>query len=85
MKAAGGRLTEGMALPVAHATAQATVPAPDGGALGGPWRVADLPLPGAYAGSVALLGDGPFAVSRGVWRPTAAGDFGPVSPEQGVK
>ncbi|MFD5466894.1 4'-phosphopantetheinyl transferase family protein [Kitasatospora sp. NPDC127059] len=78
VKASGGRLTEGLALPVAHAATQATVripdvpdaPAPAG--LAGPWRVADLPLPEApepYAGSVALLGAEPFAVSWGLWYP----------------
>ncbi|MER7848012.1 4'-phosphopantetheinyl transferase superfamily protein [Kitasatospora sp. NPDC096077] len=83
VKAVGGRLAEGLALPVAHAAAQATVHAPDpthapgtprtrGTPVGpvGPWRVADLPLPDEpepYAGSVALLGDGPFVVSRHTW------------------
>ncbi|MEV7597964.1 4'-phosphopantetheinyl transferase superfamily protein [Kitasatospora sp. NPDC089797] len=107
VKASGGRLTEGLALPVAHTAAQATVhappptgavpegtvpvgplpdgPLPDGPA--GPWRVADLPLPGEpepYAGAVALLGDGAFAVSWPAWpeptgwpaRPGATGRIG---------
>ncbi|MFI9360452.1 4'-phosphopantetheinyl transferase family protein [Kitasatospora sp. NPDC053057] len=88
VKAAGGRLTEGMALPVAHAATHATVHAPAPGGLTGPWRVADLPLPGEseeYAGSVALLGDGPFNVSRGVWYPIAPRDSHPAPREQGVK
>ncbi|MEU6664502.1 4'-phosphopantetheinyl transferase superfamily protein [Streptomyces sp. NPDC046727] len=66
VKAAGGRLAQGMALPVGHSSAQAAVRDPTG-VLPGPWRVRDVPLPGAYAGAVALLGDGPFSVSRRMW------------------
>ncbi|MBV2154726.1 4'-phosphopantetheinyl transferase superfamily protein [Kitasatospora sp. SUK 42] len=85
VKASGGRLTEGLALPVAHPAAEATVHAPDSGPLTGPWRVADLPLPEEYAGSVALLGDGPFSVSGGVWYPIAPGDSDPTPHKPGVK
>ncbi|MGW7077323.1 4'-phosphopantetheinyl transferase family protein [Streptomyces sp. NPDC054866] len=67
VKAAGGRLTQGMGLPVAHTGPQATTRQP--GALPGPWRVADLLLPEGYAGAVAMLGDGPFNVSRRMWYP----------------
>ncbi|MFF4399821.1 4'-phosphopantetheinyl transferase family protein [Streptomyces sp. NPDC001480] len=66
VKAAGGRLAEGMALPVAHRTRQARVRGGPGG-LTGPWRVADVPLSGGYAGAVALLGDTPFSLSMRVW------------------
>ncbi|MFG3226579.1 4'-phosphopantetheinyl transferase family protein [Kitasatospora sp. NPDC048194] len=85
VKAAGGRLTEGMVLPVAHAAAQATVRGPAGGPLTGPWRVADLSLPEGYAGSVALLGDGPFAVSSAVWCPVTPETTGPGIRRPGVK
>ncbi|MFF2078112.1 4'-phosphopantetheinyl transferase family protein [Kitasatospora sp. NPDC058162] len=103
VKASGGRLTEGLALPVAHPVGQATVYAPAPGGLAGPWRVADLPfllpqpLPRErqqerqqeweeeYAGSVALLGDGPFDVRWGVWYPGAPAGSGPKPPRQGVK
>ncbi|MET7699165.1 4'-phosphopantetheinyl transferase superfamily protein [Streptomyces sp. NPDC005485] len=66
VKAAGGRLTQGMALAVADAECQAVVRALHG-PLPGPWRVADLSLPENYSGAVALLGDGPFCVSRKMW------------------
>ncbi|MFF8725429.1 4'-phosphopantetheinyl transferase family protein [Streptomyces sp. NPDC015171] len=66
VKAAGGRLAQGMALPVGRCSGQAVVRDPTG-SLPGPWRVQDVPLPGAYAGAVALLGDGPFSVSCRVW------------------
>ncbi|MFJ2865088.1 4'-phosphopantetheinyl transferase family protein [Kitasatospora sp. NPDC087314] len=66
VKASGGRLTQGMGIPVAHTGREATVHARSG-PLPGPWRVADLPLPEQYAGSVALIGDGPFNVSRRMW------------------
>ncbi|WP_240468143.1 4'-phosphopantetheinyl transferase family protein [Streptomyces dangxiongensis] len=66
VKAAGGRLTQGMALPVARGAGQRTVRDPTG-CLAGPWRVQDVPLPGPYAGAVALLGDGPFSVSSRMW------------------
>ncbi|MBD0696089.1 4'-phosphopantetheinyl transferase family protein [Streptomyces sp. CBMA123] len=94
VKASGGRLTEGLALPVAHTAGQATVRLPDAPApagLAGPWRVADLPLSEEYAGSVALLGDGPFAMSWGLWYPGAPAHSGPArqprddESRQGVK
>ncbi|MFD7450275.1 4'-phosphopantetheinyl transferase family protein [Kitasatospora sp. NPDC059827] len=88
VKASGGRLTEGLALPVAHTAVQATVHAPAPGGLAGPWRVADLLLPHepeAYAGSVALLGAGPFDVAWGVWYPGAPAGSGPERHRQGVK
>lgn len=84
VKAAGGRLTQGMELAVAHDECQTVVHAPHG-PLPGPWRVADLSLPENYSGAVALMGDGPFCLSRKMWYPIP-----PVEPEakrirQGVK
>ncbi|MGV9884735.1 4'-phosphopantetheinyl transferase family protein [Streptomyces sp. NPDC003379] len=68
VKAAGGRLTQGMGLPVAHTDAQVIV-RHSTGPLPGPWRVADLPLPEGRAGAVALVGERPFHVSLRMWRP----------------
>jgi 4'-phosphopantetheinyl transferase len=56
VKAAGGRLGQGLALPVG--TEPGTVAVRDSGAarLGGPWTVADLPVPAGYAAAVAVEG-----------------------------
>ncbi|MEU9075871.1 4'-phosphopantetheinyl transferase superfamily protein [Kitasatospora sp. NPDC048538] len=75
VKASGGRLTQGMGIPVAHPGREAAVYARSG-PLPGPWRVVDLPLPGGYAGSVALTGDGPFNVSRRMWYQIPPGESG---------
>ncbi|MFJ3214689.1 4'-phosphopantetheinyl transferase family protein [Kitasatospora sp. NPDC086801] len=75
VKASGGRLTQGMGIPVAHDGPEATVHARSG-PLPGPWRVTDLPLPEDYAGSVALIGDGPFNVSRRMWYQIPPGESG---------
>ncbi len=68
VKAAGGRLAQGMELPVAHPAGQFTVHRP-GAALPGPWRVQDLTLPDGYAGAVALDGTRPFRAVVRSWRP----------------
>ncbi|MER8100653.1 4'-phosphopantetheinyl transferase superfamily protein [Kitasatospora sp. NPDC094016] len=81
VKASGARLTQGMGIPVAHDGPEATVYARSG-PLPGPWRVNDLPLPEEYAGSVALIGDGPFNVSRRMWYQIPPGESGgsPLGP-----
>ncbi|MFG2903923.1 4'-phosphopantetheinyl transferase family protein [Kitasatospora sp. NPDC048286] len=73
VKAEGGRLGQGLGLWV-RGLGPLTVHG-RGGALAGPWRVADLtPAPG-YAGAVALSGPGPFRVASRCWQPPA-GDGG---------
>lgn len=84
VKAAGGRLTQGMALPVARGVGQRTVRDPTG-CLTGPWRVQDVPLPRPYAGAVALLGDGPFSVSGRMWYYQRPGEHDSVWNTLGVK
>lgn len=83
VKAAGGRLTQGMGLPVAHTVRQAT--AYQSGALPGPWRVADLSLPEGYSGAVAMVGDGPFSVSPKMWYPIPQENSGVLRNGRGVK
>ncbi|OPC81642.1 4-phosphopantetheinyl transferase [Embleya scabrispora] len=84
VKAVGGRLTESMAIPVAHSARQAAVYSRSG-SLTGPWRVADLPLPEGYAGSVALLGDAPFYVSTRMWYPMSPTETDGMRHRPGVK
>ncbi|TXS40928.1 4'-phosphopantetheinyl transferase superfamily protein [Streptomyces sp. uw30] len=84
VKAAGGRLTQGMGVPVAHTAPQAVVRDP-AGALAGPWRVADLALPDGYAGAVALLGGGPFSVSSRMWYDMPPEESDAMSATRGVK
>ncbi|MFJ7909752.1 4'-phosphopantetheinyl transferase family protein [Kitasatospora sp. NPDC096204] len=68
VKAEGGRLGQGLGLWVLGGPGPLTVHG-RGGALTGPWRVADLaPAPG-YAGAVALSGSGPFRVVSRCWQP----------------
>ncbi|MFD5009378.1 4'-phosphopantetheinyl transferase family protein [Streptomyces chartreusis] len=84
VKAAGGRLTQGMGLPVAHTAPQAVVRDP-AGELEGPWRVADLALPDGYAGAVALFGGDPFSVSSRMWYDMPPEESDPMSATRGVK
>ncbi|AEY91191.1 4'-phosphopantetheinyl transferase [Streptomyces hygroscopicus subsp. jinggangensis 5008] len=84
VKAAGGRLAQGMALPVGRFSGQAAVRDPTG-SLPGTWRVQDVPLTGAYAGAVALLGDGPFSVSLRMWYHIPPEQSGSVWNTLGVK
>jgi len=84
VKAAGGRLTQGMGLPVAHTASQAVVRDP-AGELEGPWRVADLALPDGYAGAVALFGGDPFSVSSRMWYDMPPEESDAMSATRGVK
>ncbi|MFI6153055.1 4'-phosphopantetheinyl transferase family protein [Kitasatospora sp. NPDC051170] len=78
VKAAGARLTQGLGLPVQGVDGQLTVQG-GGGALDGPWRVADLAPTRGYAGAVALIGSGPFRVAVRSWLPPAAENRGEKS------
>jgi 4'-phosphopantetheinyl transferase len=84
VKAAGGRLTQGMSVPVAHTASEAVVRDPTG-ALRGPWRVADLALPDGYAGAVALFGADPFSVSSRMWYDMPPEESDVMSVTRGVK
>jgi hypothetical protein len=55
VKAAGGRLTQGLGLPVGVEPDNVVVEDRIAG-LGGPWRVADVRMPPGYAAAVALNG-----------------------------
>lgn len=77
VKASGGRLSQGLGLRVGGGAGQLTVQG--GGALDGPWRVADLAPTRGYAGAVALTGSGPFRLAVRSWRPPAAGNRGEKS------
>jgi 4'-phosphopantetheinyl transferase len=58
LKAAGGRLVEGLAVPVLSADGEVLVRHPAGDHL-----VRDLPVPPGFRAAVALAGDEPFRVS----------------------
>nr|WP_237419503.1 4'-phosphopantetheinyl transferase superfamily protein [Kitasatospora sp. SID7827] len=65
VKVYGGRLAQGLGLPLAG-------PSPlrlaDPGPLGpGPLRLADVPVPGPFRAAVAADGDRPFTVRRHHW------------------
>jgi 4'-phosphopantetheinyl transferase len=68
VKAAGGRLMQGMRLPVGTAGAAALVADPSR-ALPGPWLVNDVPAPRGFRAAVALAGAGPYRVARHRWEP----------------
>jgi 4'-phosphopantetheinyl transferase len=69
IKAAGGRLFEGLRLPVAGTATPAGIVVSDhGGALPGPYRVRDLPAPQGFRAAVALDGHGPYRIATGWWR-----------------
>ncbi len=65
VKAAGGRLMQGMALPAAGTSPVLVAPA--GGPLPGPFRVTDVPVPQGYCAAVAVNGDEPFHVDCRWW------------------
>jgi 4'-phosphopantetheinyl transferase len=65
VKAAGGRLSQGLRLPVPGPGA-VLVHRPGSG-LPGPFLVRDLPAPPGYGAAVALVGADPYAVSRRWW------------------
>jgi 4'-phosphopantetheinyl transferase len=56
VKAAGGRLGQGLALPVGTEPGTVAVRDSRAAGLGGPWTVADLPVPAGYAAAVAVEG-----------------------------
>jgi 4'-phosphopantetheinyl transferase len=62
VKAAGARLTRGLATPVAG-------PAPVVVEHDGPFRIEDLEAPDGFRAAVALAGDAPFTVTRHVCDP----------------
>ena len=66
VKAHGGRLAEGLHLPV-HLLGPLVVRDP-AGTLPGTCRVRDVPAPAGYRAAVALSGDQPFVVRWQVWR-----------------
>jgi 4'-phosphopantetheinyl transferase len=59
VKATGGRLVQGLALPVAG-----------GPVVRGEYHVADVPVPDGFAGAVALCGPEPIQVTTAWWSPT---------------
>ncbi|MEV6976287.1 4'-phosphopantetheinyl transferase superfamily protein [Kitasatospora sp. NPDC093806] len=65
VKAYGGRLVQGLGLPV---TGPAPVLLADPGALGtGPCRVDDVPVPGPFRAAVAAVGTRPFHLAVHTW------------------
>jgi 4'-phosphopantetheinyl transferase len=65
VKAAGGKLMQGMGLPVAGGSPlRVALP---GGPLPGPFVVTDLPVPDGYGAAVAVSGDGPYHVLCRAW------------------
>ncbi|GAA2868961.1 4'-phosphopantetheinyl transferase [Actinoplanes cyaneus] len=67
VKAAGGRLIDGLRLPVGT-----PVVADPRGRLTGHWTVRDLPAPAGYAAAVALAGADPYRVRMRDWHPARA-------------
>lgn len=63
VKAVGGRLMQGMILPVTGALVYDPT-----GALAGPLRVHDIPAPAGFRAAVALTGSHPFLVTRHTFR-----------------
>jgi 4'-phosphopantetheinyl transferase len=66
VKVTGGRLMQGMKLPVSGAGGRLVVRDP-GGALPGPYLVQDVPVPPGFRAAVALEGARPYRVSRHSW------------------
>ncbi|MFE1321018.1 4'-phosphopantetheinyl transferase family protein [Kitasatospora phosalacinea] len=65
VKVYGGRLAQGLGLPLAGPSPLCL---PDAGPLGpGPLRLADVPVPGPFRAAVAADGDRPFTVRRHHW------------------
>jgi 4'-phosphopantetheinyl transferase len=67
LKAAGGKLMQGMGLPV-RGPRRLLVHQP-GAALPGPFLVTDLRVPAGYRAAVAVCGTEPYRVVRHRWRP----------------
>lgn len=70
VKAAGGRLMQGMKLPAVGASPLRV--AQPGGPLPGPFVVTDVPVPDGYHAAVALNGDEPYDVVSSWWPATGA-------------
>jgi 4'-phosphopantetheinyl transferase len=66
VKVTGGRLMQGMKLPV-HTAGRRVIVCDPGGALPGPYRVRDVPVPPGFHAAVALEGAEPYRVTRHVW------------------
>jgi 4'-phosphopantetheinyl transferase len=66
VKAVGGRLLQGMRLPVANAGTRVLVHDPSG-TLPGPFLVHDLPVPRGFRAAVALAGAHPYRIARHRW------------------
>jgi 4'-phosphopantetheinyl transferase len=76
VKAAGGRLVQGLRLPVTGTGGLRADPAgrlvsDPAGPLPGPFRVMDVPAPSGFRAAVALIGAGGFRVARHRWQPPA--------------
>lgn len=73
VKAAGGRLAQGLSLPVQSPTGPETDPHPGllvrhpSGALPGVYRLQDLPAPPGFRAAVAATGAGPYRISVRHW------------------
>ncbi len=77
VKAAGGKLRQGMALPVLDAAQGTPGGGPlrvawPGGPLPGPFLVTDIPVPRGYHAAIALNGDDPYDVVSQWWPDAAA-------------
>lgn len=68
VKAHGGRLAQGLRLPVRTADGVVHDPA---GALAGACRLRDVPAPPGYHAAIAALGDARFTVRQREWPPSA--------------
>jgi 4'-phosphopantetheinyl transferase len=66
VKAAGGRLVQGMRLPVAGGGPGVVVRDPTG-TLPDPFLIRDLPVPAGFRAAVALTGAAPYRVARHRW------------------
>lgn len=75
VKAAGGRLAQGLHLPVAGHGRELLVgdPTPR---LPGPWRVRDVTVPAGYAAAVAMAGATPYRIVSQHWNPERSTDRG---------
>jgi 4'-phosphopantetheinyl transferase len=83
VKAAGGRLLQGMTLAVASAGTAVLVRDPIG-PLPGPHLVRDVPAPPGFRAAVALAGARPYRVTRHRWWP-GAGSSGQPGHELGIR
>jgi 4'-phosphopantetheinyl transferase len=66
VKVTGGRLMQGMKLPV-HGASRRVIVCNPGGALPGPYLVRDVRVPPGFHAAVALEGAEPYRVTRHTW------------------